>query len=109
MDSTLYSDMQAKKISYMNQVYKYFNGEINGLLWQLNKFDDLPDLLALGADYNGFMEDPITKYQINKVLAADSEWLFNLLEMLESNLVLDLLEREIKNLWNSTVKRVLKQ
>ena len=97
MESTLYPDMQDKKTSYMNHVYKYFNGEINGLLWKA-KMSDLPILLELGADYNGFMEDPITKYEINKVLAADSEisFIYNKNVKNKLYLVLDLLSREIQ-------------
>ena len=96
MESTLYPDMLAKKTSYMNHVYKYFNGEINGLLWKA-KMSDLPEILALGADYNGFMEDPNTKYELNKVLASDSElsFIYNHNVKNKLYLVLDLLNKEI--------------
>jgi hypothetical protein len=96
MESTLYADMKAKKASYMNHVFKYFNGEINGLLWQ-SKMSDLPELLALGADYNGFMKNTNTKFEINKVLASDSELLFIYNKNVKNKLylVLDLLNREI--------------
>ncbi|MCK0180081.1 DUF6090 family protein [Flavobacteriaceae bacterium S0862] len=97
MESTLYIDMHAKKMSYMNHVYRYFNGEINGLLWQA-KMSDLSKLLALGADYNGFMEDPNTEHELNKVLASDSELSFIYNRNVKSKLylVLDLLNREIQ-------------
>ena len=97
MESTLYVDMHAKKSSYMNHVYRYFNGEINGLLWQA-KMSDLSELLALGADYNGFMEDPNTIYELNKVLASDGELSFIYNRNVKSKLylVLDLLNREIQ-------------
>ena len=97
MESTLYVDMQAKKMSYMNHVYKYFNGEINGLLWQA-KISDLQKLLALGADYNGFMEDPNTEHELNKVLASDSELSFIYNRNVKSKLylVLALLNKEIQ-------------
>jgi hypothetical protein len=97
MESTLYVDMQAKKMSYMNHVYRYFNGEINGLLWQA-KTSDMPKLLALGADYNRFIEDPNTKLELNKVLASDSElsFIYNRNVKNKLYLVLDLLNREIQ-------------
>ena len=97
MESTLYVDMHTKKMSYMNHVFKYFNGEINGLLWQA-KISDMQKLLALGADYKGFIEDPNTKHELNKVLASDSElsFIYNRNVKTKLYLVLDLLNREIQ-------------
>ena len=81
----------------MNHVYRYFNGEINGLLWQA-KISDMQKLLALGADYKGFIEDPNTKHELNKVLASDSElsFIYNRNVKTKLYLVLDLLNREIQ-------------
>jgi len=97
LESSIYLDMMQKKSDYMNHVYKYFNGEINGLLWDRSK--TLEELEVLGADFAGFANDPSTIYNLNKILAADSEYLFisktNISRRL--NNVLELLNREVEN------------
>jgi hypothetical protein len=95
IEKSIYQDMQQKKTLYMNQVFKYFNGDINGQLW--NRKLSIKELEALGADYKGFVNDPLIKYNLNKVLAADSEFHFIAKKNLSNklNLVLKLLHQEL--------------
>jgi Family of unknown function (DUF6090) len=96
VETSLYPDLFENKKNYMNHIYNYFNGEINGLLWESTP-NDLTKLEALGANYEGFINDPETKYHINKMLASDSEMNFiykaNVKRLL--NDVLTLLNKEL--------------
>ena len=95
VEKSIYPDMQQKKTLYMNRVFKYFNGDINGQLWKRKL--SITELEALGADYKGFVNDPLIKYNLNKVLAADSEFHFIAKKNLSSklNIVLKLLNKEL--------------
>jgi Family of unknown function (DUF6090) len=57
-ETSLYPDMRQKKSAYMDQVFKYFNGDINGQLWARKL--SLQELEVLGTDYKGFANDPLT-------------------------------------------------
>ena len=95
LETTLYPGLLQKKTDYMNHVYKYFDGEINGLLWSSRNESLFKDLRK---DFKGFANDSNSAYAINKMIAADSEVSFiykrNILRKL--TLVITLLRKELK-------------
>lgn len=100
VENTIYPEMLQRESAYMDQVYKYFNGDIIGQLWEREL--SMLELEALGTDYKGYTNDPLTKYHINKVLAANSQFHFignkNIRRTL--NTVLELLNKELNQLEN---------
>ncbi len=95
VESTIYPNIQQQKSAYKNHVFKYFNGDINGQIWERKL--SIKEMEALGSDYKGYVNDPETKKLLNVVLAGDSKFLFigkkNISEKL--NNVLQLLNNEL--------------
>ena len=71
MENGLYDNLHNVKSNYMAHVYKFFDGEINGLIWDKENF--LDDIKNLNKDLKGFFNDSETDYLLNAILAADSE------------------------------------
>ena len=95
LETTLYPGLLQKKTDYMNHVFKYFDGEINGLLWSSRDESLFKDLKK---DFKGFANDLNSAYAINKMIAADSEVYFiykrNILTKL--TLVISILRKELE-------------
>jgi hypothetical protein len=95
VETTIYPNIQQQKSAYMNHVFKYFNGDLSGKLWERKL--SIKEMEALGADYKGYTNDHQTKTHLNLVLAGDSKFLFigrkNITNKL--NNVLELLNKEL--------------